>query len=114
MNKDQIKTITNHFCRMTMKQWPFDVGDYTIILCHPEGAWDLIAVPKDRLKDFEPVAKFDMPDLPADQTDAMIDLAGFISERLARYFAAVKANQNRSPEARKASAKKAIESRWHK
>lgn len=66
-----------------------------------------------KLKRGEGVA-MDIPVLPDDDVEAMIELAGAISERATRYLTALKGNKNRSAKARSASAKKALEARWAK
>lgn len=120
MDNKQIKELVNYFCKVTLDQIDLSAIDFSthvLVLRHVDGAWDLIGAPKEDVAKLRPIeATFPFPDeLPVhDKMDAAIELAGYISEKLKRHFASVKANQNRSTEARKASAKKAATTRWNR
>lgn len=113
MDKEQIRDLANGFAKMYLR---YDDGSEVekrkIVLSQTEDGWDLNAVyaPIHRTKEVKLV--LDFPLLPLDRTEAAIEIAGYLSQRLGNYFRIKKANEGRSKESRSALAKKAVETRW--
>lgn len=114
LSDEQIRTLVNHFVRMSMKVG-FNAEGLEIALFRNDGSWDLRTVePRSpELKTSELHLKYPS-NLPGDDVDAAIELAGILSVRLHKYFNNKKANAGKTPEQRKAVAKKAVETRWAK
>lgn len=113
LTDEQITKITNHFVRMG-KEIGFEngIGMNICLFKHEDGYSLEIIPPRDpRLKSAE--TKFNFPcNLPGDEFDAAIELAGLISYRLHGFSRNKKANSSRSDAAKKAAAHKASSARW--
>ncbi len=114
LSDEQIRIIVNQFVKMGMKL-DFTGQGLEIALFRNDDSWDLQTIePRSpKLKDAELHFRFP-DDLPEDNLDAAIELAGILSIRLHKYANNKKANAGKTPEQRKAAAKKAIEARWTK
>lgn len=78
-----------------------------------DGYWDLVIRENFDSKDQTVKLVLDLPEnLSPDNTEALIQIAGTVSQRLSSYFRGVKANASRSKESKSASAKKAVQARW--
>ena len=116
MTDEQISQLTNQFVKMMTYfggYSPEQVRGLKIVLDRGDGFWDLKAVQPEDAQIHKHALVFDMPELPEDKTDAMIELAGAVSTRLHKYAIGMRRNAGRSESTRKASAKKASDARWH-
>lgn len=114
LDKKQISTLVNRFVKNGLEMG-FPMEGMKIALFHEDDHWDLLVVPKRSPELKKAEMHFNFPDdLPSEPLDTAIELAGFLSVRLNSYMSKKKSSSGKTPEQRKASAKKAIEARWAK
>lgn len=121
MTPEQIRELTNCFCRMVKKYMrsPEELRGKCVVLSRVEGGWDLTNAsrPFDR-RDF--VAVVDLPDDLFEESldDAIIDLAGIISRKLTNSSRSINANLNRNKklqaEKNRIAGKLGAKKRWNK
>lgn len=114
MTNDQIRELVNATGRRIVKSGLPKTKNGCFVLARVEGEWDITVTEKEAADNIDGMAiKFPIPkNLPDDEVGQAIDVAGYLTEKLKRYFAGVRGNQLRTAEQRRASAKKAIEARW--
>lgn len=123
MNEKDITTMVNEFARMYGKymdtEYSLEGLKAGLIEDEINNCWDLIACRPEK-DDARFKIIFDLPDdIPSDKTDAMIYLAGFISQKLNNYFkyreiAENLPNNKLSAKERSDAARKAAKARWDK
>lgn len=87
----QITTLTNHFVRMGMKIGFQEGVGMNICLFRYEDGWGLELVPPRHSRLKEAQSKFKYPEnLPTDEMDAAIALAGFVTRKLHNWNTAKK------------------------
>lgn len=110
----------NHFVKLAVKGGLNRLAaDYRIGVNKLNDGYEIRAIQTDNLEQFDLTFKF--PELPDDETDAMIDLAGFVSNKITewpliqQHSTAGKASAAKlTPEQRSARAKKAVQARIKK
>lgn len=117
MTPEQIRTITNHFCRMTKKciKSPEELRNVSIVLERIDEGWDLKTI-RGKFNRRKYVTVIDLPeDLYSESLDdAIIDLAGIISRRLAGSARALNSTAKYDKETMSRNGRRGAEARWHK
>lgn len=115
MTDEQISTIVNQFCRVSVLFTGYDPDNFkglVAVLDKEDDGWSLNAMQKSDVVKYKHALVIDLPEMPEDQTDGLIMLAGALSTRLSKFARARRANMSKSAEERIESARNAGKNRW--
>lgn len=112
LTADKISTLVNQFVKIGMRMgvWRECSGKVIALIEHDDG-WSLEVFEK-YSRDLKSAAtRFPFPELPEDETDAAIELAGYLSIKLNDYIKARRAADSRSAAATKKASMAGVEAR---